>query len=165
MHMPKHLTSLLFLHFLLHTGISAQTQGLTLLGTGGGMARTGDLFLSYSFGEPCILTSQSADRILTEGYQQPGSMSLMVRTDHPDNLQDIMIFPNPAKDHITLSGLASSGCYEARLFNLAGQLVHSQKLNGADVQRIKLDPVKPGWYVLTILFETGRSVSQSIIKS
>ena len=65
---------ILFLIPLLLLCVIAQSQQLkpTLISTAGSVSTNGNLSISYSVGEPAVNTQSNGNRILTQGFQQPG---------------------------------------------------------------------------------------------
>lgn len=144
----------------LHT---VTAQGLTLIGSGGGFASSGDQHLSYSIGEPLIQYALNNGHWLTEGYQQPGNMELMVSTDPYASPSDIVVYPNPATSSLTLSGNDLSNCVSVHVHNLIGQHMLSATLQD-NQETILIEALHPGLYILTLQCSDKQYRTQSIIK-
>lgn len=71
------------------------------------------------------------------------------------------IYPNPAKDIITISNVP--GCTEFTICDLSGAIVQRGILNGS-MQEISLENLAAGMYVLTVSGAETLPVSQRIIK-
>jgi hypothetical protein len=124
-------------------------QGFTLVTSAGGFASSGDMHLSYSLGEPVIEYAQNGDTWLTQGYQQPGHMALMVSTDESTVWRHIALYPNPASGEITLVGVEPGECDLLQVYNTVGQPVLSAHLVSSK-QRIAIDALHPGLYFATL---------------
>jgi hypothetical protein len=139
-------------------------QGQSLLTTGGGMALSNDRYLSYSIGEPLIQYVQINEHWLTEGYQQPEKIALMVSTDQHDTRREISVFPNPATTAITIAGNDLRGCTSITLHDLLGQPILTTKLAGKDSHTVTLDNLPPGLFIITVQCTETQYRTQSIIK-
>jgi len=74
---------------------------------------------------------------------------------------NITFYPNPAKDYIIISGLTRSE--SILVFNAAGKVVRIIKaINIAET--IGLDGLENGTYHITVISESGKTVSQKVIK-
>jgi len=71
-------------------------------------------------------------------------------------LGSIIIFPNPAKNKITIEGLSSTFCLN--IYNLNGQLIKTQKVQ--DYKTIDISMLQPGIY----FFECGNEKGMKRIK-
>lgn len=74
---------------------------------------------------------------------------------------EISLYPNPAANSITLSGLVNASVY--KIINAAGQLVVQQKTTANSVN-IDVSNLKGGFYFIEILSNDNTSVKQSFIK-
>ena len=154
----------IFITFIFFAALhSATAQGLTLLGSGGGYASSGDRHLSFSIGEPLIQHALNNGQWLTEGFQQPGHMELMVSTDQYAAPSDIVLYPNPATSSFTLSGSDLSDCVSVQVHNLIGQHMLSATLHD-NQETILIEALHPGLYILTLQCSDKQYRSQSIIK-
>jgi Secretion system C-terminal sorting domain len=71
-------------------------------------------------------------------------------------------FPNPIrKGVLTLKG--SEGMRSATLYNILGQAIRSEKLNGDVTNQIDLSGLNSGMFTLTIQFENGTDATQKVI--
>jgi hypothetical protein len=138
-------------------------QDLSLFSTAGGFTSDNNTHLSWSAGEPISSYEITGATWLTQGYQQPGHIDLMVSTDGATRGQLISLHPNPASSTITLAGLEANECHTLNIHNLLGQQVltvsdpHSQPI-------IAIDALQPGWYILSLQCNDTQYRSTSIIK-
>ena len=76
-------------------------------------------------------------------------------------LKDLHIYPNPANDHITISG-AEKG-YRCRLYTVIGVLIAEQVLNAA-TQQVNIAHLTPGMYIFEVSDTKGSRAQQRISK-
>ncbi|OJV52849.1 MAG: hypothetical protein BGO31_03595 [Bacteroidetes bacterium 43-16] len=77
------------------------------------------------------------------------------------NEGNILIYPNPAKDHVTLEGL--KGDESITIYDASGRLI--QQLKAANTQLdINLENLSSGVYNINIISATGHSSSYKIVK-
>jgi hypothetical protein len=159
---PTHEKNSLLILLLLWSG-AMYAQDLTLFSTAGGFSSNNDMHLSWSVGEPVISYEAIGNTWLTQGYQQPGHIDLMVSTDESSIHQPIAVYPNPATSSITLSGIKAAECYMLQFHNLVGQ--HVLTVPGpTNHSPVTIDALQPGWYILTVQCNDTQYRSTSIIK-
>lgn len=138
-------------------------QELTLLTTAGGLASNNDMHLSYSIGEPVIAYVPNGTVWLTQGYQQPGHLDIMVSTDASASRDYLQLYPNPAQGEITITGFEPGQCDVLRLHNPLGQIVLITPLR-YDHHQIRIDALQPGLYFVTIQCNNVQFQTTSFIK-
>lgn len=143
-------------------GLSAQE--LTLISTGGGLASSGEMHLAYSIGEPMVQYAQSNATWLTEGFQQPGHIDLMVSTGQQEIYREITVYPNPATTTLTITGNDLGGCTSITLHNLVGQRILTTTLASKNSYTVTLDDIHPGLFIITVQCPETQYRTQSIIK-
>jgi hypothetical protein len=78
-------------------------------------------------------------------------------------LQNVNVYPNPADDYITVSGLNSGMNYTAQLVDLSGRVVVSNTITSDNAQ-LATGELTAGVYLLNITYENGiRSKAQKVI--
>jgi len=76
----------------------------------------------------------------------------------------ISIWPNPATSHVVISGSDNENIYtQARIFDLAGKKVADKKLDGHS-NKIAINELPAGTYIVQIENNAGSKYSQKIIK-
>lgn len=155
------ITSIVLLILCYH-GLPAQE--LTLISTGGGLASSGEMHLAYSIGEPMVQYAQSNATWLTEGFQQPGHIDLMVSTDEHEILREITVYPNPATAMLTITGNDLGGCTSITLHNLLGQRILTTTLPGKNSYTVTLDDIHTGLFIITVQCAETQYRTQTIIK-
>ena len=80
--------------------------------------------------------------------------------------EDLLLYPNPARDYVRLSGNAlPTGELQIRIFNSTGQLVKSLKLsNNSDHVNINISDLNKGAYHL-LLENKGNRLYSKLLKS
>lgn len=75
----------------------------------------------------------------------------------------INVYPNPAKDRITITGL--TGTEQIRIYNTLGRLIYQRKADHGNMD-VSLHPLRAGLYYVQIVGTDGRvSSHQKMIKS
>ncbi len=149
--------------WLLFIGL-AQGQDLFLFGTAGHMSAVGNLYLSSSIGEPCIQETQNGNVWMTEGFQQPEHIHLMVGIHETHPMTDVRIFPNPTSSTISITGMQTDQSFEVRLVNLLGQTVFACEYHPCAELTLDVEHLPSGIYLLHIRSQSNTLLSQSIIK-
>ena len=82
-----------------------------------------------------------------------------------DKLEEqlITIYPNPTTGQITVTGLPEEAT-RITVYNVQGELVHSQELNGSGEPVIDLDAFPPGIYLLQLESE-GSTIEKRVVKN
>jgi Secretion system C-terminal sorting domain/F5/8 type C domain len=92
------------------------------------------------------------------GGQAKYSTIVFVRLDC--NQQQILVFPNPARDRVTINGL--SGGEQLTLYNAAGQVMQSRKVIGYQ-ENINISAYASGMYYLVIADKNGIRIAEQKI--
>ncbi|MEM9549234.1 MAG: SdrD B-like domain-containing protein [Bacteroidota bacterium] len=80
------------------------------------------------------------------------------------NSKEIVNYPNPARDVITLDGLNSDEVYYAKLIDSRGQVLKSINLSGTITQRIEIGDLPSGVYEILLLSDNSIAYQNSFIK-
>ena len=72
-----------------------QSNEVSLIGTGGNTITSGNIILSYSFGEVINTFQNNDNHWLTQGFQQPGKIFITSTSDVYEKIE-ILMTPNPA---------------------------------------------------------------------
>lgn len=153
--MNKFLLLTLFLYLIVNDSGAQVLLERQVMASGGGHASATGVILSYTIGEPAILTLTNASAILTQGFQQPAFITVGLPDPYTD-LQSLNIFPNPVTDQLNIS-IQSSKSFEAliSLFDLTGRLVMPEQLfpvmeNISLLIRLDLQSLAPAAYLVRI---------------
>jgi len=144
--------------------LSSQSQDLSLIGPGGGMEKTGALYISYSIGEPFVQYENNTDRWITEGFQQPEKIDLTTSTKNilPANL--VNIYPNPTSGSLHVGWSGTIACDRVTIENSFGQTVFQKDIRSKDMETLSLDHLQPGIYFLRMHGGTSSTSMISFIK-
>ncbi len=71
---------------------------------------------------------------------------------------ELIIYPNPAKDEIILSGV-SAPCY-IQFYDLTGKLLHQQQTTG---NRVDLSSLRPGYYTIRLTNKVGATTYKKLV--
>lgn len=83
------------------TYLIAQTVAPQVVASTGNVCNQNNVQISYTVGEPVIHTLSYSNTILTQGYQQP-HYNITVIPEHQNCLPNLLIFPNPVNDNLTI---------------------------------------------------------------
>lgn len=149
--------------------VTANSQDLSLFSAGGSMTSSGNLYLSYSIGEPCIQETQNGSQWMTEGFQQPEPIHLMVGIHETATTLPISVFPNPTSSTITISGLSDNNTYsnhgiEIQMLNQLGQIVFTRSFGIGEELIIGIENLPAGLYLLHLRSNSTSLFTQSIVK-
>jgi len=87
--------------------------------------------------------------------------NLFVTSTETESLQNIAVYPNPFRDHISISGFDGFRGY--RLFSGDGQLIQSESI-GPHSKSLQFQHLELGMYFLQIISDQDRIVTKKIFK-
>lgn len=140
--------------------ITAWSQDIPLqvIAAGGGYFENtaAGLSISWTLGEVAYATLSSTNYILTQGFQQGNLFTTLV--EKPTNpINDIAIYPNPAKDFIKvkieIDNIAGKATFD--LYDITGRKVISKEMaveQSVPVE-LNLSEIRPGIYLLKVTLE------------
>ena len=114
--------------------------------------------LSFTVGEISMVETFFANNhFLTQGFQQPVVQAIAV-TDAEDFIEEFLVFPNPASDHINVRyRLRFPGRITLQMVNLNGVEVippyEDRYTGGLKEEMMPLESVSQGMYVLRVRYE------------
>lgn len=153
--MKENILMILFLGCLVNHAHSQVQLERRVVASGGGHTSGAGIILSYTIGEPATLTLSGSAAILTQGFQQPGLMTVGFN-EPPSTLQHLNIFPNPVYDLLNIC-LQSPFDFEAEvaIFDLTGRLVLPSQIfpvheNTSEIIRLDLQSLAPAAYLIRI---------------
>lgn len=158
--------------FLCLPGIlTAQINDLDqqVIASSGDAASGGGVFLSWTIGEIITTTETGGGLILQQGFQQgldDHSAGWPVNIDETELTIPISIYPNPAETHLWIE-TEEAAELDIRIYNAAGQLIHSASERFVAGQRMNIPTVTwpEGTYFLSVTApDQPGSKSMTIIK-
>jgi hypothetical protein len=75
-----------------------------------------------------------------------------------DNPEDLLLYPNPAKDQITIENKNGLKLLNITAYNLLGQVVYNKKAESNDKHRLVISGIAPGMYTLKIETDKGIAI-------
>jgi hypothetical protein len=120
--------------------------------------------LSWTLGEPVIVTLIAIDNVLTQGFQQGNIVVNDIIVSKELNCT-ITVFPNPSKDYVMLRvDKSNKENLQYILYNADGKSLIANKLTETE-QQISLNDYASGTYLLSVLNEKGQILKKfKIIK-
>ena len=146
-----------------NSNVKSQSQDASLMGAGGNMAKAGDIFLSYSFGEPINSFTTADNHWLTQGYQQPGKI-MLTSTSHPDENINFRITPNPATHELILHFSSDDHCDNISIITLSGERIHIVSENNNEQILVNIGSLPSGTYWIEAVCDQQRTFIKSFIK-
>ncbi len=123
-------------------------------------------FTNGNYGQALILDNNYQPKpayfelldLLSEGYDFPAAVN-----DSP--FENWNIFPNPAVDYITISGVPERDSITLKLYDMQGRLWSEQKKSFAGRARMSLQGMPAGIYALRIITADGKTLTKLIHKT
>ncbi|SDL75835.1 Por secretion system C-terminal sorting domain-containing protein [Pedobacter sp. ok626] len=144
---PNLLLLIFTLLFLCYKSNAQAVLNRSVVGSTGGSIQTGNTLIQYTLGEVAILTQQSNDLMLTQGFQQPESA---IPTTETLVIKDMIVYPNPATTRTKVEfDLLANAKVMINLVDNAGRMVYSYSLSaiaGKIEHIISLNGLAPGVY-------------------
>lgn len=146
--------------------LPAQVIERSVIGSIGASATSGDHQLDYTVGEAVIITLNSADQTLSQGFHQ-GSLETTGLNGLPVAVS-YKIYPNPVADRLWLRMEGPDLNFYALLYNAAGQPLGAKrqvKAAGHWQEAFDLSQHPPGAYFLVITDRRGQWLqSHKVVK-
>lgn len=163
MKITKHLLFLLLVSVMAIPG-HTQTVDRWVIGSMGGSYESGDWVMDYTLGESVITTLSTPGSVLTQGFHQPGSLTVSVN-EHPENDFQVLVYPNPSTDVLNISISNNPGEKTViELYDLVGQRLEAQEFSNSAGQPLTctftMQRYATGAYFLRIT--SGKTVSEVI---
>lgn len=159
---PKYLTVI----FLLFTSFSfAQTKILRAsLSSAPQTVRTGDFTIQQSIGHMGLIrTSEQDNNTVISGFLIPQSFAQNSQPNTPQQSIEWQLYPNPFSTHINIDfSTEVNGNMQLLLFDVAGQLVMEKTLEARQQQRIPMEHLAQGEYIINVSV-LGKSFSAQIL--
>ena len=136
------------------SAVNAQSLSPEVVSSSGGFLGSTGGSVSYTIGEPVSETFTAGGKILTQGFQQPFTISL---TGIPESSgkDEVYAYPNPVKDELTIDFTSiKAGAYIFRIFDVAGKEVADKKIqigNDPFTEKISLSGYQNGIYYIDVI--------------
>ena len=141
--------------------VCAKGQALVheLLSGSGQVFTNESIDLSWSLGEISISTYETNELILTQGFQQTGIYT--TPTLNPEIFYDINLYPNPARDLMTMTFDQSKNIFKSyNILDMHGK-TWDQGIIFSDEQNINIQKLPTGLYILSVIGENGKNLSNN----
>jgi len=116
-----------------------------------GSAISGATNVSFKPTDPGIYTVKTTVQGCTSQSSDGQTLNFVVTGDIPNTikLDDLKIYPNPAKNEISIDlGAFESGPVSIEIMDLSGKKIESRSATGGKITHIEINLYKPGMYVL-----------------
>jgi hypothetical protein len=118
------------------------------ISTDGGSQTNGTTTVVYTVGEIAIQENSNGTIHLSEGFIGPDIAEAMDIKDYT-LLQNINIYPNPTQDFVNIN-FENESEYQINVTDLSGKIIYTFEENNQLEQRINLQNLKVGVYLLVI---------------
>ena len=140
--------------FITGGAITAVAQSLTptVLSSSGGFESSGGTSLSWTTGEVMVQTFSDGSTMLTQGFQQ-GNITVSTAVDEmSESAMDVQIYPNPVSNRLNVEFKNMvDQTVQVRLVDLTGKTILTREFyNPSNTQRLNLNPVNSGTYMLEV---------------
>lgn len=128
-----------------------------VLAVAGKEAANGNTSISYTIGEPIILTLQNGTIKLTQGFQQ-NVYSIATLTKENNLDLSVKVFPNPVSNLLQVQlALPYNNSLQLKLFSLEGKIVWQGNIgNGIQMQNIDISSLAASTYFLHLIDEKNQ---------
>ena len=153
----------LFILILITGGaIAAAAQSLspTVLSSSGGSGSSAGTSLSWTTGEVMVQSLTDGSTMLTQGFHQ-GNITVSTAVDEMSkSAMDVQIYPNPVSERLNVEFKnMEDQTVQVRLVDLTGKTVLTREFsNPSNTQRLNLNPVTAGTYMLEVKAAEKRKV-------
>lgn len=139
----------LIVFFFLFVNMRGQnTVERYVFNSSGAINTVGTVELLSSIGEPVV----GEDLSISIGFLQPSDSSSTTNIEKNEPVQSVLIFPNPAKDHIKIS--SSINISQVVVYDYLGQIIYSKKIDDKEAN-MQLINIVPGIYYFALYKEDG----------
>lgn len=144
---------LLILFAVVHCSAEGQSLSNQVIASAGRYFAGGNAGLESTTGEAVIPTLEAGGFILTQGFHQPSSngIPISVEENTPD---EILAYPNPVSDLLTLSSTSTLIGMVVYIFDAAGKLAYTDQLVGTN-ETIRFSTLANGLYLLQVRSGSG----------
>jgi hypothetical protein len=146
---------LIFIGFCL-ISVSAQSQSIersVTAASGNYFYQAGTGSISFTAGENAVNTLVAPNNILTQGFQQPDTSTIIFVQENPFSFS-IEIFPNPVFDFLSFKGETNSS-FVFSFYDDAGRLISVPRQNNELQIVFDVSNLAEGIYILSVV-DTGR---------
>lgn len=138
-------------------------NGQQVLTTGGDYFSAINGSVSITIGEPVTETFPGVANILTQGFQQ-SRLKVMGIAETPENNYDIIVFPNPVRDFLTIKVWKySKEQFIYKLFDFQGRIIIQGEIEPPETE-ISLQNQNPSVYFLRIYANYSLAATYKIVK-
>lgn len=156
-----HLLVIWMVSLLSISGFSQQI-GHDVICSGGETFISSDFSLEFTMGEIAVESLTGSEYMVTQGFQQ-GTLKGIGINDQIIDPQRILVYPNPAIDHLYMNSHTEEVPIEIELRNINGQLILTTQYL-SEPTSLDLTQLNSGFYTITFRFENYQPVIKKIIK-
>lgn len=136
--------SLFILLFVYTTDLFAQKT----VAAAGHSEETADYQVSWTLGDLVIITADTDNTILTQGFQQP-SLTVNPQTSIQVTGIELKVFPNPTADFVNIHFSEFENNASFAVYNQNGSLVEQREITSSQTQ-VNFTSLASGQYILRI---------------
>lgn len=130
---------IIFLFIIAAFTINAQVISPTVLATSGGYFMGSNVAVSWTMGECIVPFLNNSGITLSQGFQQSYPVTASIQK-HTDEHYGILIYPNPAKDILTIKiNSQDYAVYHLTLIDELGRILGEYKIEGQNIMTSEID--------------------------
>jgi hypothetical protein len=135
----------------------SQSVGPEVVATAGDHFTGTQAQMSWTLGEPLIMTFSNENAVLTQGFHQTSLTITSLNDLEPDFL--VRVFPNPTTASIQVEAPEAKTSFSLELFDLAGKPLRRLPAEApVEVRTLDLSTYPPGLYLLQLRSEAGKTL-------
>lgn len=134
----------------------------SVIGTAGETFTSQDYSLDFVIGELAVESYQKETSMLTQGFLQ-GDESATSTNESTIADSDILIYPNPAMNHLNIEVYSREKVTQYEIVSLQGATISKSPLDG-NISITDVSFLKPGMYLLCFYFKDHHPVTKTFIK-
>lgn len=149
--------------FLVPWFVNAQVVSRSLIGVAGHNFTNSNLQVSYSVGEPMVMSYNTSGLILNQGFQQNGAPFSTVGVVESSNYLDVSIFPNPSANlvHVEVP-FVNLKSIQLNLFDASGKRISCSRELNSKGYTLNIEHLSPGLYFINIQVNNQNKTHQII---
>lgn len=154
---------ILFSFLLVMTGLTIKAQQ-TPVATGGNASGSGGT-IAYSVGQVVYTTNAGSGGSVAQGVQQPFEISTVIAAGNGNINLEIVIYPNPATDFVTLNiNNYDLTKFSYQLFDAGGKLIENRRIASVS-EIIRMGHLPSAPYFLKVINNNQAIKTFKIIKN
>jgi hypothetical protein len=123
--------------------------------------------VSFNAGEPVTATGTSGTIVLTQGFEQPDSVSNTAVQNIPLNNAMLKVYPNPTQGSVVLDiAVQQPTQYNVVVYDALGRALSTEQLNvsAREIKRLDFSSFAAGNYIIVLRSANNEQHSIKVVK-